>query len=375
MIWVIGWIGMVFLSALCGDVWALLSPLRTLFRCVERGWLRWTGSALALARPYPERLGMWPAVVVLLGFAWAQLIWLGRDVPAHLAWMLIGYAAWTWLGMLVYGRETWLRHGEGFAVAFGVLARLAPFELRTIELANGREAIRWALRPPALGLLAHPWTVLSGVVFVLAMLATVSFDGLLETAFWQNLTNAMSISPTVAPLIGVVTRSGLDETQVLATLGLVAMPALFFALYLACAWAMARLTDSALTPSQLACRFVLSLVPIALAYDLAHNLSMFVASGQFIIPLASDPFGRGWNLFGTAGFKVNLLVIDAETVWYCAVAAILLGHVASVYLAHVGALQLFRSRRAALLSQIPIVVLMMIYTMSSLWILAQPIVG
>jgi hypothetical protein len=102
---------------------------------------------------------------------------------------------------------------------------------------------------------------------------------------------------------------------------------------------------------------------------------MFLTSGQFIIALVSDPLGRGWDLFGTAGYKPNLLLIDAATVWYFAVAAIVLGHVAAVYLAHHAALQAFGSRRAALLSQVPMVVLMMIYTMSSLWILAQPIVG
>lgn len=363
MIWVIGWIGMVFVSALLGDVWAVVNPLATLFAWVEATFERQAGSRLTLELPYPARLGLWPAVGALLVFAWAQLIWLKRDVPADLALLAVAYAIWTWGGMFTFGRVAWLRHGEVFAVAFGLLARLAPFEIR-VE----RDKVDWNLRPPAVGLLEQPVANLSGVVFVLAMLSTVSFDGLLETAFWQEIARRANAPGLAATAQG---------QQLLDTVGLIAMPGVFLALYLLCTWAMARVTRSGAerTAGRLACAFVLTLVPIALAYDLAHNLSMFLTAGQFIIPLASDPLGYGWNLWGTAGFKVNLLIVDAETVWYFAVFVILLGHVASVYLAHVAALQLFRDRRAALLSQVPMVVLMMVYTMSSLWILAQPIVA
>lgn len=375
MIWVIGWVGVVFVSALFGDIWAVVSPLRTLFVRIERGYERLTGQALALERPYPARMGLWPAVLAFVGFAWAQLIWLGRDVPADLALLALAYALWTWLGMCWYGRAVWLRHGEVFAVAFGILARLAPVEIRVVERPHAGEAIHGNLRPPAVGLLDDPVTHLSGVVFVLAMLATVTFDGLLETALWQETTSRWLLAPALAPVFAALGRVGIGDAQLLNTLGLILMPGVFLLLYLACAWAMAQVTGRGDTTLALACRFVLTLVPIALAYDLAHNLSMFVASGQFIIPLASDPLGRGWDLFGTAGYKPNLLLIDAATVWYFAVAVIVLGHVAAVYLAHKAALHAFGTRRAALLSQVPMVVLMMIYTMSSLWILAQPIVG
>jgi hypothetical protein len=57
-----------------------------------------------------------------------------------------------------------------------------------------------------------------------------------------------------------------------------------------------------------------------------------------------------------------------------AVGAVVVGHVVAVYLAHAMALSAFGGRRAALLSQIPIVALMVCYTMLSLWILSQPIV-
>ena len=89
----------------------------------------------------------------------------------------------------------------------------------------------------------------------------------------------------------------------------------------------------------------------------------------------SDPFGYGWNLFGTADYKVDIGLLSARIAWYLAVTFVVLGHVFAVYLAHVVAGRIFGTGRAAFLSQIPMVVLMVLYTMVSLWILAQPMVA
>ena len=121
--------------------------------------------------------------------------------------------------------------------------------------------------------------------------------------------------------------------------------------------------------------FVFSLVPIAIAYHLAHYLSYLIVAGQLIIPLASDPFGIGWNIFGTAGYRIDISIVGAKFVWYTAVIAIVVGHVFAVGVAHFVALRVFETAGAALRSQYPYLVLMVAYTMVSLWILSQPIVG
>ena len=120
--------------------------------------------------------------------------------------------------------------------------------------------------------------------------------------------------------------------------------------------------------------FVLSLIPIALAYHLAHYLSFLAIVGQYMIPLASDPFGFGWDLFGTSLYFVDISVVNARFIWYTSVIAIVTGHIFAVWLAHVTALRIFTDKRTALLSQIPMLILMVAYTMLSLWILAQPVV-
>jgi hypothetical protein len=129
-----------------------------------------------------------------------------------------------------------------------------------------------------------------------------------------------------------------------------------------------------LTVIEICQSFVYSLIPIALAYHLAHFLSYLLIQGQRIIPIASDPFGLGWDLFSTADFSINIALVNAKFAWITAVIAIVLGHIVAVYLAHCIAIRLLRNRQTALHSQYPMLFLMVAYTVTSLWIIAQPIV-
>jgi hypothetical protein len=125
---------------------------------------------------------------------------------------------------------------------------------------------------------------------------------------------------------------------------------------------------------ELAAIYCSTLVPIAIAYHLAHYLSLLLIEGQRIVALVSDPLGWGWNLFGTASFVPDTAIVDARFLWLFSVIAIVAGHVIAVALAHAITLQICDDRKTALVSQMPMLALMIGYTMLSLWILAQPIV-
>jgi polyferredoxin len=384
-IWVAWWVGVAYLSALVGDLWAVVNPWAAVF-----GWLDAPlGPRKPLAR-YPARLGVWPAVALFLAFAWIELIYTGRSIPARLGHLVLAYSALTWTGMALFGRTPWLRHGDPFATAFGVLARFSPMELRVTDreacrrcevACGGRDGAcldcgacferaaparrEWNLRPYAAGLLNTADVSASMVVFVLLLLSTVTFDGFTATPAWARLEGA---------LYARMTALGEARLTVIDTLGLLAFPLLFVLVYLAFARWMARMGENQLAPATVARLFVLSLVPIAIAYHLAHYFTYLLIQGQLLIRLASDPFGYGWNLFGTARYRPDIGLVGARAVWYTAVAAIVLGHVLAVYVAHVVALREYRDRRAALRSQLPMLVLMVGYTVVSLWIIAQPIV-
>jgi len=156
---------------------------------------------------------------------------------------------------------------------------------------------------------------------------------------------------------------------------LVLFPILFVLVYLGFAWMTKWAAGCEKSVIEIAGLFIYSIVPIAIAYHLAHYLSYLITSGQLIIPLASDPFGMGWNIFGTAGYETNIGIIGAKFVWYTTGISIVAGHVIAVGVSHFIALRVFEPVRVALRSQYPLLVLMVGYTMVSLWILSQPIVG
>ena len=209
---------------------------------------------------------------------------------------------------------------------------------------------------------------------VVLMLATVSFDGIGETPLWAGFLDWVVVSESLRDPLLALQGAGVNLLALLKTLGLISTPLVFCLAYALISVLVARSAAGGAQTCEAAGSFVLTLVPIAFAYHLAHYFSFLLLAGQLVIPLASDPFGTGWNLFGTANYAIDIGIISVKTVWWIAVAAIVVGHLYAVYLAHVMALRLYHSARAAIRSQIPLLVLMVGYTMVSLWILSQPIV-
>ena len=356
LVWIIWWVGLAYVQAFVGDVWGLVNPWRTVFDVADWLYRRLGGgSELGWRRPYPQALGAWPACILLLAFCWTELIYPNAAVPAHVAWLAIAYSALTWTGMLVFGRP-WLRHGEVFSLVFGTFARFAPTEARDGRL---------LLRPPGAGLLDERPVSTSMMAFVLLLLATVLYDGLIGTGEWAELEGALQSR---------IPGSGETSGIMIRTVGLVAFWGLFLGAYLSIGAVMSRVASDRRGPLEIARGFALTLVPIAIGYHVAHYLVFLLVQGQYIIPLLSDPFGWDWNLFGTAGYRVDIAVAGARFAWYVAVAAIVTGHVTAVYLAHVRALGAFEPRRIALATQVPLTALMVLYTLIGLSITAEPIV-
>ena len=360
MVWVIWWIGLAIVSALLGDLWRIINPWRTLYRWGERLF-----GHTNVSRTYPALLGYWPAVVLFAIFAWLELISETGESPRQLAYLIVIYSVITLWGMGTYGPETWLKHGEAFTVAFSLFGRFAP-------MGADRQG-RWVLRPPAIALLTQKPVASSLAAFVLLILSTVTYDGFLETPAWGSVLGWIAEDATLRPFFVWLQEAGVNLHKLAKTLGLAVFVLGFVAAFLLFCGFM-RQMGGAGSFRNIAGTFVLTLLPIAIAYHLAHYLSYFLVSGQLIIPLISDPFGQGWDLIGTADYKIDIGIVNAKFVWYLSVLSIVLGHLIAVYLAHVTALRVFPTERAALLSQLPMIVLMVGYTMVSLWILSQPVV-
>ena len=343
------WVGLAFASALVGNVFRAVNPWRALGRVGGRLARRRT----AAPRPYPARLGCWPAVAGLLAFTWIELVSGWGDEPRTIAGLVVAYSVVTLAAQAVFGVERWTERGEVFSVYFGLLARVSPFA------AHARVV---GIRPPLAGLPrldVGPGTI----AFVVAMIGTVTFDGLTQGRLWSDVGGALG--DLLTPMLAEPTAQ-----KVADTLGLLACVALVAGFYeLGCRWAH-RLAPG-LTVQRVRRGFVHSLVPIALVYVVAHYLTFLLFEGQGIAYLLSDPLGRGWDLFGTASAAVDYGVISQNQAWYAQVACVVAGHVAALTLAHDRALALYANTRTAARSQYAMLAVMVGFTTLALWLLAQ----
>lgn len=352
-VWVIWWVGFSYLAMLIGNPWPVLNPWRTLFDLFSRK------TPDLAARAYPARVGAWPAVVLLLGIAWIEQVLPYGAIPRTMVVIAVGYSILTWAGMHRYGPDAWLSNADPVSLVFGVYARFAPV--------TGGAAGGLQIRPYAAGLLGREDAAVSTsmTAFILAMLSTVMFDGLLGSAHWVEVENMIhAIDPKLSDIGWVLAH----------TFGLIAMWALFLGCYFCTCRAMSALCGGAVGGMEIARRFALTLVPIVIGYHFAHTFSYLLVQGQQIVALVSDPFGLGWNLFGTRDYKPEISFMTTKTAWYLAVSAIVVGHVVSVYLAHVAAERCVADRRGVLRCLFPMTVLMVLYTIVSLMILAEPLV-
>jgi hypothetical protein len=354
VVYVLFWVGVPVLSVLFGDVFRPFNPWLAIGRAT--GWLVKRLGAGAEPFPYPKRLGRWPAAFGILAFAWVELAYTNKADPSTLSIMILAYAATQILGMSVYGTEAWSRYGDAFGVYFGLFARLSPLRWSRGEL---------FVRPPLAG--APSLDRVPGTVPLLCtMIGTTSFDGFSQGPLWTG-TNGLGIQLQHRFLdLGLNAEHALE---VAFTIGLVGVVLVIGGLYRLGVMGMKTVGEGH-DATELGRRFVHSLIPIALAYVVAHYCSLLLYQGQAIAYLISDPLGHGSNIFGTADKTIDYSVISANGVWYVQVVALVTGHAAGLALAHDRALSTYRSARAATRSQYWMLVVMIAFTSLGLWLLS-----
>ncbi|UDL92847.1 hypothetical protein LGH82_18045 [Mesorhizobium sp. PAMC28654] len=355
-IWTLLWVGLALMQGLLGDLWSWLNPWYGPCRIVSR----LSGGDKGPVWRLPEWLGCWPAFVLFFAFAWFELIDPAPDDPWRLAVVAGLYWLVGFLCMLVFGHKDWSRRGEFLSVFFSMVARFAVVE----RAEDGRIRLCW---PGAKLLDAEPLPV-SGIAFLLLALSSVSFDGLSKTFFWLGL---FGINPLEFP--------GRTAVMGIGSLGLVVTFVLLATVFMLAVFVGQRLASSPDALDQAAGLLVWSIVPIALAYHFAHYLTALLVDGQYAIAALSDPFALGWNLFGTADMQIEAgIVAGAASAWWLwnfQAGAIILGHMLAVLLAHGFAWRLHPGPAGAAISQFPLTLLMIGYTVFGLWLLATPAAG
>lgn len=362
-VWVLWWVGVVLFSALIINLWPLINPFYTIAQWV--------------CRFFPPRKDVLPlpllasymAVIGFLFLSWIELVSNISETPVQLFFLIIIYLVFTCFFARRYGIDSWFNNADPLNRMFDLLGRAAP-----ISFWPSSELV---IRFPGSGLLQHAGTKsqIAQIFFIVALMAAVLFDGLSETPIWQAVLNFFTQSQAWRPVLLEMKSAGIDILSLLKTGGLLVVFLIAIAFYGLLTLSIWLAVNRQISLGLIARRFVFSLLPIVIAYHLAHYISYFLLAGQLIFPIISDPFGLGWNLFGTRVLRIDLSVINAEDVWWIALIAIVMGHVISVFVAHGEAIRLFPERALAIRSQIPMMIFMVLLTLCSLWILAQPIVN
>jgi hypothetical protein len=355
-IFVTCWLGFAFFSAILGDLFRPFNPWRAVGRAAGAGF-RLIAGQRAAHLPYPERLGRWPAAIGLLAFVWLEVVYGSAGTtldPETTAVAALLYSVYTLAMMAVYGVEEWCERGEVFSVYFGMFGRLGIFGTRDGRLRRRRSfsaTTSWAFVP-------------GSAAVVIASIAATSFDGAQEGAFksaiestfeWfvdrgVGLTGSLRLADTLFLLLCV---AGIGFVYLLGVRGM-------------------RTVPGAPSFSKLRVGFAHTLIPIALAYLVAHYFSNFVflEQAQFGY-LLSDPLGTGHtDLFGTAGWEVDYSVLSANAIWYVQMAALVIGHVIGLMLAHDRALVYWPDYRRATASQYWMLAVMVAFTCFGLFLLS-----
>lgn len=348
-VWTLWWIGFVTLQGLVGDLWRWVNP--------------WTGPvavtrSLLRLRPFlrlPVRLGHSLAIVSFLGFVGFLLADPAPADPGRLAVFVGGYWLFTYLALLAFGPR-WLHRGEGFSVLMRSYAAMAL---------SGRSGNRVALGLPGWQVLARATPAPGLAVFILLMLGSGSFDGLNETFWWLDL---LGINPLEFPGRSAVILPNL--------IGLFVANAALIAAFLATLWLGLALIGTPLALGRAFCLFAPSILPIALGYHIAHYLPGFLVDVQYALAAASDPMATGADFLGLGQFYVTTGFFNSQAtvrvIWLSQAAAVVGGHIVAVMLAHAIAVRQFGPGRSAALSQAPLALFMVLYTLYGLWLLASP---
>ncbi|MFB6120666.1 MAG: hypothetical protein ABEJ68_06070 [Halobacteriaceae archaeon] len=328
LVWVGWWAGLVMGAYLVGDVWRALDPARTVSRALPGG-----------VRPLPSWLGAWPSVVAFLALVFVEVVSPLAERPSLLVAAVAGYVTLAVAGAVAVGRADWFERVDPVARVFRTYGRVAPIQRTEDGL---------AVSLPGAALVDA--TLSDGdVAFVVALLWGTTFDGLVATPAW-------------ADVVGPVFDAGVPP-RALYLVTLVAGFVAFYAAYRAATRAARRTAPTYVTADALARRFAASLLPIAAGYHLAHYLDYFLRLAPSLASAAVHPLS-----------PVPLVLVVPGWLEVVSLFAVLLGHVVAVAVAHAVAFDTFPGRMQAIRSQYPLTVVLVCYTVVSLWIVSQPTV-
>ena len=403
--WTIWWTWLVIAILFLGKAWCTVCPWMAVAEWVERLVnLFAKPNGARRGRRWPRALrNIWLATGMFVGLTWLELGFGVTDRPRLTAMLGLCMVAVSILTVLVFERKAFCRYACLVGRVSGLYANFSATELRARDKDLCRSCgpkgcykgdsqgdpcpthqfmgsmdrntyctmcmecvrtchknnIAWNVRPPGTDLLEQKRTRVDEAYLAVMLLSMSAFHGLSMTPKWDQF-------------VGWISETGSLGQLASFSLGMASMLAVPLILYFGICLLMKLVAgDHENSVHTLFIRFSYSLLPIALFYHLAHNLQHIFYEGLKLVRIASDPFGWGWDLFGTAHMPISA-VLPASVGWWIQIGLILVGHIYGLLIAHRAAYALYDQPRQATLSQLPMLVAMAIFSLQSLWLLSQP---
>ncbi|HYW80378.1 MAG TPA: YHS domain-containing protein [Thermoguttaceae bacterium] len=411
--WTVWWGGLVVLIMFAGKAWCFVCPWDAVAGWMEklRFWKK-NDDGMSLNLKWPKAIrNILLATLLFVGLTWVELGFEVTMTPRGTAYLGIAMLLMAIVSAFLFERKSFCRYGCLVGRVSGLYALFSGIEIRsrnkdicqgcrskecvsgsptaygcpTLVYPGGLEANTYCIQcgeclqacpENNLAVNLRPWG--SDLVdlrkprtdeayLALLMLSITAFHGLTMTPVWGEMTAWVERALDIIPLISF--SAGMTAIML--------APILVYGLLVMVSYRLGSRRASVgvkeLSYRDYFIRYAYALLPIALFYHLAHNLEHLLIEGPKVFRLASDPFGYGWNSLMAADLSVPPLV-SLDVLWILQIMLVLVGHVYSLWAAGRVSVNIFGDRKAALLSQLPMLVGMICFSVFSLWLLKQPMV-
>jgi len=396
--WTIWWGGIIFTFPLMGRAWCFVCPWAAVSDWVQRlAFWKKRDTGLGLDKKFPVALrNMYPVIITFLLITWAEFYFSAVSSPVVTAYIAIVILIAAILISIVFERRSFCRYLCPIGGMIGVYSKFSILELRARDRAICRECltkdcingnkkgygcpvfeypeamdtnaycilcteciktcpkdnIALNIRPITHELSTSTNRRLDESFMILVVFAITLFHGLTMIPPWFQWTDLIMLNTGIAPY-------ALVTIALFAFVGLTILVYFIFVLFAS--------RSSLLTPHPFIA-FAYPLIPLALLFHLSHNVFHLFGEGKNLIIVSSDPFGWGWDIFGTRGYRLET-ILSFDMIYYIQIAFAIAGFAYALYLCRRTSMNDFAGR-----GLIPLSILIVCLTIIYIVMLNQPMV-
>ncbi|MDD5615895.1 MAG: 4Fe-4S binding protein [Candidatus Methanoperedens sp.] len=400
-VWVIWWSLLIISLAVAGRVWCLMCPFGAIGDWVQRRtFYKKVNDTFSLNRKLPVKFrNLSLAAVFFLVITWADFQFNLVNSPLNTAYFIVALLGLIVIISIIFERRSFCRYVCPITGLIGLYSMFAPFELRAKEKEtcktckekycisgneNGyacpvfeypgtmdknnhcvlcteciktchRNNISFNIRSFAGDLFTLTKIRMDEALFILILLGVTIFQTLIMIRPWVGFTRDLM----------VYTGASYDSVRFILFITAAVVPVLVYSI----AIGTSKLLDIKISFKDIFTGYTYSIIPLGLMMHLSHNIRHLLEEGTGIIPVLSDPFGFGWNLFGTSGY-IPAPLLNINNILLIQWLMMLVGLGFSVSVGKNISRRMFHGSDSA---YIPVLIFVLIFFVFNLWVLGQPI--